>query len=107
MSHSVTRRTAEMGIRMALGARPADVVKLVMGQGLRVVVVGLAVGLAGALALAGAMRGLLFGVQAHDPVTLLTVAAALLAVAVLACWLPARRAVQLQPVAALRSGGDD
>jgi len=98
----VSRRTREVGIRMALGARAADVLRLVLRQGMAPVLAGLAVGLGGALALGRLSSALLFGVPPHDPVTLAAAAAVLTAAALLACALPARRAARIDPAQALR-----
>ncbi|HWA26462.1 MAG TPA: ADOP family duplicated permease, partial [Lacunisphaera sp.] len=103
MSYSVAQRTGEFGIRMALGAQRADVLGLVLGQGLRLVVLGLAVGLTAALLLTDAMSSLLFDVRANDPLALGGIAALLAIVAAFACWLPARRATKVDPMVALRA----
>ncbi len=103
VSHSVTERTHEIGVRMALGAGRRDVVRLIVRNGLTMTMAGMAVGLAGAAALAGSLRGLLFGVQPLDPLTFASVAFVLLATAIAACLIPAWRAVQIQPTNALRS----
>jgi ABC-type antimicrobial peptide transport system permease subunit len=103
MSYSVAQRTREIGIRMALGAAHGRVLRLVVGQGLRLAGLGLAIGIGCALALSGVLRTLLFGVTATDPVTYAAVAAALGAVALGACWLPARRAARVDPAIALRA----
>jgi ABC-type antimicrobial peptide transport system permease subunit len=87
---------------MALGAQRHDVLVMVMRQGLRLVVVGLLIGLTGALALARLLRGLLFGTSPSDPITFAAVPLLLLCVALLACWLPARRAARVDPMEALR-----
>jgi putative ABC transport system permease protein len=102
MAFLVGRRTREIGVRMALGARGTDVLNLVMGQGLRPVLAGLAVGMAGALALGRGLSTLLFGVAPHDALTMAGAAAVLAAAAALACYFPARRAARLDPAAALR-----
>jgi putative ABC transport system permease protein len=102
LSHAVTQRTQEMGIRMALGAQVSDVLKLVLKQGMMLVVIGEAVGLVGALMLARLIRGLLFGVTPNDAMTFVIVAAVLGIVALLACYFPARRATKVDPIEALR-----
>jgi predicted permease len=102
VSYSVARRRNEIGIRMALGAQRSQLLGLVVRQGMTPVVLGLAFGVWGALFLGRAIRGLLFGVQPTDPMTIAGVAAILLAVGVLACLIPARRAAGTDPVAALR-----
>jgi predicted permease len=104
MSYAVTQRSHEMGVRMALGARPADVLRLVVGQALRRVGLGLGLGLAGALAVHRVMEGLLYGVGSLDVSVLSTVALLVLATAWLASWLPARRAASVDPASVLRRG---
>jgi predicted permease len=104
LSYTVSQRTREIGIRMAVGAGRRDVLRLVLGQGMALVGIGLAVGLAASLALTPLLARLLFGVTAADPLTFLTVPLLLLAVAFTACWLPARRAARLDPLVALRRG---
>jgi putative ABC transport system permease protein len=99
----VAERTREIGVRLALGSTPGGVLRLVMGDGARLGVVGLGLGLAGALGVARAMAGLLYGLSPSDPVTFVVVPLTLGAVVLLATYLPARRAVKLDPVAALRS----
>jgi len=102
LAYAVSQRTAEIGIRMALGAQVRDVVRLVVTQGLRVVALGIAIGLAGAVAATRVLRGLLYGVGATDPQTLLLVSLGLLGVAALAAYLPVRRATKVDPMVALR-----
>ena len=102
LSYQVARRTREIGIRMALGARPWDVLRMVLNEGLRVVLVGVAIGTAAALALTRLMASLLFGVKPTDPVTFAAVAALLVCVALAACYIPARRATHVDPIIALR-----
>jgi putative ABC transport system permease protein len=102
LSYAVTQRTQEIGIRMALGAGRREVLRLVMIDGLRLAVAGIAIGLGVSFALTRLMTGLLFGVSASDPVTLLAVTLLLTAVALLACYIPARRAAKVDPLIALR-----
>jgi len=103
VSHSVTERTHEIGVRMALGADPRHVLALVVGQGLVTAAAGVAIGLAGALALSHTIEGLLFGVRSTDPATFAGVAALLLGIAVTACAIPAWRATRVDPTRALRA----
>jgi putative ABC transport system permease protein len=102
MSYAVTRRTHELGIRVALGSSRGEIVGLVLRQGMRLAAIGLAGGLAAALALTRLMAGLLYGVRPADPATLLGVAMLLGGIALLACYIPARRATAVDPVVALR-----
>ena len=102
MAVSVAQRTREIGIRMALGAVRRDVLALVVRQGFLLAAAGLAVGVAGALALTRVMRSLLFSVSATDPAVFGSIVALLAAVALLACYLPARRAARVDPMVALR-----
>jgi putative ABC transport system permease protein len=102
ISYSVTQRTQEIGIRMALGAQSGSLLALVVGQGLRLAGVGVVIGLAMAVALSQLLRNQFFGVSALDPVTLLSISAALLGAAFLASYIPARRAARVDPLVALR-----
>jgi predicted permease len=102
MAHSVAQRTQEIGIRMALGAQPRDVLSLVIEQGMRLAVPGVVIGLAGAYAATRLITSFLYGVRASDWPTYGLIAALLLAVALLACWIPARRAAKVDPLVALR-----
>jgi ABC-type antimicrobial peptide transport system permease subunit len=102
ISYSVSQRTREVSIRMALGAQPSDVTRLVVGEGARLTLMGIAAGVLAALGLTRLMRSLLFGVSAVDPLTFAAVALLLAVVAILASYIPARRAVRTSPINALR-----
>jgi putative ABC transport system permease protein len=101
-AYTVTQRTHEIGVRMALGARPRDVLRLVVGQGSRLVVCGIVIGLAAAFVLTRLMSSLFYGVSASDPATFTLVGLTLCAVAVLACYVPAARAARVDPLIVLR-----
>jgi putative ABC transport system permease protein len=102
LAASVSQRTRELGIRIALGASTRDVARLIVGQGLKLVLSGMALGLLGALALRRLIEKLLFGVSPTDPLTYAIIASLLIGVALLACWIPARRATKVDPLVALR-----
>jgi putative ABC transport system permease protein len=102
MAYSVTRRTREIGVRMAIGAAAGDVLRLVLGQGMWTTGIGVTAGIGGALALTRTMESLLFGVSPTDPLTLGGVTLLLAGVSLLACYIPARRAMRVDPIVALR-----
>jgi len=102
LSQRVSQRTQEIGIRVALGARQDDVLKLIVGEGLWLTFVGIAIGIAGSLVLARFLSSMLYGVTSTDPITIASVSFLLVVVALLACYVPARRAVRLDPLLALR-----
>jgi putative ABC transport system permease protein len=102
MAYSVSRRTREIGVRVALGAESGDVLRMILGQGLRTIFIGVAIGIAGSLALTRTVASLLFGVTATDPLTYAAVTGLLILIALLACWVPARRATRVDPLVALR-----
>jgi putative ABC transport system permease protein len=105
MSYIVSQRTAEIGVRLALGAEPASVAVQIVQQGGLVAVSGIVVGLAAALVGSRVIASLLYGVSPRDPIVFAATTVTLLAVALMACWLPARRAARLSPLAALRADG--
>ncbi len=102
MAYAVVQRTQEIGIRMALGARAWDVLRIILAHGSKLTIMGVSLGLLGTIALGGLIRHYLFGVTAHDPITFLCVIAVLVAAALLACYVPARRAARIDPMVALR-----
>jgi len=102
MSYAVSQRTREIGVRMALGAQVPDVLKMVLGEGLKLTLTGVAIGLIAALAMAQLMKSLLYGVGVIDPLTFAVAPALLAATAMVACWIPARRAARTDPLTALR-----
>jgi putative ABC transport system permease protein len=103
MAYTVAQRTHEMGVRMALGAQPRDVIKLVLGQALSLALIGVTIGLGAAFGLMRFVSGLLYGVSLADPVIYIGLALLLGAVAILASYFPARRATRVDPLSALRS----
>jgi putative ABC transport system permease protein len=102
IAYSVSQRTREIGIRIALGAQQNNVMRLILGEGMLLILIGLTIGLAGSLALTRFLSSLLFGVTATDPITFGAVAILLAVVALAACYLPARRAMRVNPIVALR-----
>jgi putative ABC transport system permease protein len=103
LAYSVAQRTNEIGIRMALGARGPDVVRMVVSQGLRPALLGLLLGLGAALALGRTVASVIYGISVYDPATLAAVSALLLSIAALAAFVPARRAARVDPIVALRT----
>jgi putative ABC transport system permease protein len=102
VAYSVTERTHELGIRIALGAQPRDIFRLVVGQGLILILIGVGIGLAAAFALTRLMSGLLYGISPTDPTTFITISLLLAAIALLASYIPARRATKVDPMLSLR-----
>jgi putative ABC transport system permease protein len=102
MSYSVTQRTHEIGIRMAIGANRADVFKMILGHGMKLALIGVGVGLVGAFALTRLMATMLFGVEPTDAMTFGSIAALLIGIALLACYLPGLRATKVEPTISLR-----
>ena len=102
IAYMVSQRTHEIGVRMALGARQSDVMKMVMGQGLRLTAIGLGIGFVAAFGASRLLSPLLYGIGANDPVTMTAVAMGLAAIALTACYLPARKAMSVDPSVALR-----
>jgi len=102
MAYNVARRTGEIGIRKALGARPQDVARPILREALTLAAIGVAIGLPVALALVRVIRGIFYGIEPHDPLTTIGAAVLMIAVAALAAWIPARRAARIDPMNALR-----
>jgi len=103
LAYSVTQRTREIGVRVALGAEPGTIIRLILSSGARMVMVGSLVGLAAALALSGVLKSLLYGIGPRDPLTFLAAPVVLATVALMAAYLPARRASRVSPMEALRT----
>ena len=102
MSYAVTQRTREIGVRIALGAQTRDVLRMIVGQGAKTALAGIALGLGASFALTRLLATLLFGVSIYDPLTYIAIAMSLFTVALIACYLPARRASKIDPMNALR-----
>jgi putative ABC transport system permease protein len=102
LAYSVRRRVREIGVRMALGAQRGDILRLILGQGTKLALIGAGIGIAGALALTRLMSSQLYGVTATDPITFISVSVLIVLVALLACYIPARRATKVDPIVALR-----
>jgi ABC-type antimicrobial peptide transport system permease subunit len=103
MAYSVAQRTNELGLRMALGAQPRKILTLVLSQGMKLAAAGAALGLCGSVIVTRWLKSLLYGVSATDPLTFVLIAALVIFVALLACWIPARRAMKVDPMIALRT----
>ena len=103
MAHLVTLRTPEIGVRMTLGARPGDVLRLILSEGVQQAIAGLTIGLSGAVLMMRWLRTVLYQVSPADPLTLAGVGLLLIATSLLACYVPARRAMRVDPVTALRN----
>ncbi|HMF62216.1 MAG TPA: FtsX-like permease family protein, partial [Vicinamibacterales bacterium] len=102
MAYSVSRRTREIGVRVALGASSGETLRMILGQGLLTICIGVVIGIAGSLFLTRTVESLLFGVTATDPLTFGSVTLLLVGAALLACYIPARRATKVDPMVALR-----
>jgi putative ABC transport system permease protein len=102
MTYAVAQRTGELGLRIALGAQPGNIMKLVLGQAMKLAALGVFFGLIGAVSVTRWLTSLLYGVSATDPLTFFVIAVLPIAVAMLACWVPARRATKVDPMVALK-----
>ena len=102
MAYAVAQRTNELGLRLALGAPRGNIMRLVLGQGMKLAGLGILLGLVGAVTLTRGLRSLLYGVSATDPLTFSVIALLPMVVTMLACWIPARRAAKVDPLVALR-----
>jgi putative ABC transport system permease protein len=102
ISYLTGQRTHEIGIRVALGASTSDVLRMILGEGMRITLIGVGIGVAAALALTRLIANVIYGVSAYDPLTFFGVAILLIGVALLACYLPAKRAMRVDPIIALR-----